>query len=133
MQLTAHGQSGAPHLLSISMPSRELNPLDSPIAITLLSTTPALTFRLATGEGGTPHVAQFIVSDVLTRRPVWWIVSRPWADAVSFRPMWIDFLPYSGSQLHGDSDSNNELDSIRGLAALGPSPSGCPPRTGRSN
>jgi hypothetical protein len=94
--------------------------MDSPIEITLLSTTPDLTFRLATGEGGTPQVAQFIVSDVLTRRPVWWLVSRAWADAVSFRPMWIDFLPDSAPETRTDSGFDNEVDLIEDLPPSDP-------------
>ena len=89
--------------------------MDDPIAIALLPGSSPLAFRLATTTSGEAQVAQFIVSEAPSRRPVWWIVSQPWADAVSFQPMWIDFTPDAGSEPEGPPEFDDSLDPIEDL------------------
>jgi hypothetical protein len=66
------------------------------------------------------QVAQLIVSDAASRTPMWWIVSQPWADAVDFRPMWIDFTPDADPAEQTAAPDDHGLDPIEDLPPSDP-------------
>jgi hypothetical protein len=94
--------------------------MDDTIAVTLVSAASPLAFRLAELGGGEAQVAQLIVSDAASGAPVWWIVSQPWAEAVSFTPAWIDVTANPDAEPVPDALDDDAIDPIEDLPPSDP-------------
>jgi len=94
--------------------------MDDTIGITLLSGAFPPTFRFALADGREPAVTQVILSDARSHRPVWWIVSQRWAEALSFQPMWIEAGTNSDIQSVDAQGSDDIVDPIEDLPPSDP-------------
>lgn len=90
------------------------------VTITLLLAESPLAFQLAGPKAREAEVAQLVVSDASSGQPLWWIVSQPWAEAVSFKPMWLEIVPEADAEHDGPPQFDDELDPIEDLPPSDP-------------